>query len=118
MKDEGIYTPDETYAMESSIKNIKHEADGRCTVSPLLRPDYLPLRNNYFLALQRYRGLWKLLEKDERKQKIYANATDQMIKNGEIDEVEEDPKESKNMNRCLNYLPHHGITKLDRLSTK
>ena len=29
MKDEGIYTPDETYAMESFIKNIKQEADGR-----------------------------------------------------------------------------------------
>ena len=41
-----------------------------------------------------------------------------MIKNGEIEEVVEDPKESKNMNRYLNYLPHHGVIKLERLSAK
>ena len=80
MKEEGIYTPDETYALESFIKNIKQEADGRYTVSPLLRPEHLPLRNNYFLALQRYRGLLKSLEKDEIKPKIYSDAINQMIK--------------------------------------
>ena len=41
-----------------------------------------------------------------------------MIKNGEIEEVKEHRKESQNMNRHINYLPHHGVIKMGRLTTK
>ena len=41
-----------------------------------------------------------------------------MIQNGEVEEVSEDPRKSKNMDRTINYLPHHGVFKFDRISTK
>ena len=42
-KDESIYTPEEKYAVESFLKNIKQEKDGRYTVNPLLKPNHLKL---------------------------------------------------------------------------
>ena len=118
MENESEYTPDEKRAMESFFKNIKQEEDGMYTVNPLLKTEQLLLKNNYFLALQRYRGLWKSLEKDKAKQEIYTESINQMIKNGEIEEVKEHRKESQNMNRHINYLPHHGVIKMGRLTTK
>ena len=41
-----------------------------------------------------------------------------MIDNAEVEEVKEDPNESKNMDKHLNYLPHHGVFKFGRISTK
>ena len=118
MENESEYTPDEKRAMESFFKNIKQEEDGMYTVNPLLKTEQLLLKNNYFLALQRYRGLWKSLEKDKAKQEIYTESINQMIRNGEIEEVKEHRKESQNMNRHINYLPHHGVIKMGRLTTK
>ena len=80
MENESKYTPDEKRAMESFFKNIKQEEDGMYTVNPLLKTEQLLLKNNYFLALQRYSGLWKSLEKDKAKQEIYTESINQMIK--------------------------------------
>ena len=44
---------------------------------------------------------------DELKNKTYSEAIQQMIQNGEVEEVSEDPRKSKNMDRTINYLPHH-----------
>ena len=41
-----------------------------------------------------------------------------MIQNKKVEEVIECPSKTKNMDAYLNYLPHHGVFKMDSLSTK
>ena len=73
------YTVEEQYAIETFEKNIKREADGRYTVSPLFRKPDVKLKNNYYLALKRYRALRKTLERDELKNTTYCEAIKQLI---------------------------------------
>ena len=112
------YTVDEQYAIDSFLRNIKREKDGRYTVSPLFKENAVPLKNNYYHALKRYRALRKTLEQNEIKNKIYCDSIDTMIRNGEVKLVQESPKVSKDMDAYLNYLPHHGVFKMERISTK
>ena len=112
------YTVEEKQALDTFIKNVRREKDGRYTVSPLHKNKNLHLRNNYYHALTRYRALQKTLDRDESKRKIYSDAINQLIINGEVEEVNEHPSKSKNMDANMNYLPHHGVFKLDRLTTK
>ena len=39
-------------------------------------------------------------------------------KNGKVEEVIETPVDSKNRDRNINYLPHHGVFKFERIATK
>ena len=55
---------------------------------------------------------------NELKNKTYGEAIKQMIENGEVEEIKEDPSTARNMDRNINYLPHHGVFKFDRISTK
>ena len=52
------------------------------------------------------------------KSKTYSEAINEMIKNDEIEEVIEDIRAIKNMDAHLNYLPHHGVFKMEKLTTK
>jgi len=97
------YTLEERYALDTFEKNVRREADGRYTVSPLFRKPNIRMRNNYYLALKRYRALRKTLERDELKNKTYCEAIQQLIDKGEVEEVDEDPRKTKNMDACLNF---------------
>ena len=112
------YTVDEEYAMETFLKNVKQEEDGRYTVSPLFKKDFVPIKNNYYHVKARYRSVRKMMGGDELKNKTYGEAIRKMIDNGEVEEVKENPIQSRNMDRHINYLPHHGVFKFDRVSTK
>ena len=112
------HTVEEQYAVDSFLKNVKRDKNGRYTVSPLFKEKNVPIKNNYHHARVRYRALRNSLGRDELKHKTYNEAIQQMIKNGEVEEVIENPNETKNMDAYLNYLPHHGVFKMDRLSTK
>ena len=57
------YTLEERYALDTFEKNVRREADGRYTVSPLFRKPNIRMRNNYYLALKRYRALRKNFRK-------------------------------------------------------
>ena len=104
--------------MNSFLKNVKQEKDGRYTVSPLYRQNFTPIKNNYYHARKRYKSLRQTMGGNQLKNKTYGEAIQTMIDNAEVEEVKEDPKESKNMDKHLNYLPHHGVFKFDRISTK
>ena len=116
--DETTYTPDQMYALEGFKRNIKVEEDGRYTVDPLFKENSKPLKNNYYRALARYKAVRKSLARDKTKKEIYTQAVQEMIKNGEIEKVIEPPNRSENMDLFMNYLPHHGVIKMDRLTTK
>ena len=55
---------------------------------------------------------------DQLKNKTYNEAIQQMIQNGEVEEVNENPTKSKNLERNINYLLRHGVFKFNRISTK
>ena len=55
---------------------------------------------------------------DQLKNKTYSEAIQQMIDNGEVEEIKENIMDSRNMDRNTNYLSHHGVFKFYRLSTK
>jgi len=112
------YTVDEEHAMDSFLQNVKQEKDGRYTVSPLYKQNFVPIKNNFYLARKRYKSLRQTMGGDELKNKTYSEAIKQMIDNGEVEEVKEDPINARNMDRNINYLPHHGVFKFDRISTK
>ena len=78
---ENKYTVDEEHAMNSFLKNVKQEEDGRYTVSPLYKQNFTPIKNNFYLARKRYKSLRKTMEGDERKNKTYGEAIKQMIDN-------------------------------------
>ena len=59
-----------------------------------------------------------MLKRYELKNKTYCEAIQQLIAKGEVEEVIEDPRKTKNMDACFNFLPHHGVFKMDRITTK
>ena len=59
-----------------------------------------------------------MIGRDKLKNKSYSEAIQQMIEKGEVEEIQENPIEARNMDRNINYLPHHGVFKFDRISTK
>ena len=42
--EDGAYTVEEQYAVDSFLKNVRKEEDGRYTVSPLLKEANVPLK--------------------------------------------------------------------------
>ncbi len=117
IKDENNYSYEENYAMENFYKNIKVTKDGRYSIAPMFKEDAKPLRNNYFLALMRYRNLRRSLNNKPLKKKAYNEALKCMLENEEIEEVLENSASSKNMDIFVNYIPHSAVTKQERVTT-
>ena len=46
-----------------------------------------------------------MIGRDKLKNKSYSEAIQQMIEKGEVEEIQEDPMEARNMDRAINYLP-------------
>ena len=87
--DKNDYTYEEKYAMENFYKNIKVTPEGRYSVVPMFKENAEPLRNNYFLALMRYRSLKRSLSNHPDRKDEYNKALKCMLDNGEIEEVKE-----------------------------
>ena len=96
------HTEDEEFVLNSFLKNVKQEKDGRYTVSPLFKQNFVPIKNNYYLARRRYKSLKQMMGGDQLKNKTYNEAIQQMIQNGEVEEVIENPTNSKNLERNIN----------------
>ena len=62
---------DEQYAIDTFKANLKFE-DGSYWVKPLFKKDYIPMLNNYNIALRRYKSLQRQLSKDSTLKKLYA----------------------------------------------
>ena len=77
------------------MKNVKQESDGRYTVSPLFKQNFIPIKNNYYHARKRYKTLKQMIGGDQLKNKTYSEAIQQMIENEEVEEVIESPVDSK-----------------------
>ena len=65
--EDGTYTVEEQYAVDSFLKHVKKEEDGRYTVSPLLKESNVPLKNNYYHARKRYQSLKSSLTREKKR---------------------------------------------------
>ena len=87
-------------------------------MKPLLKQDFIPMRNNYFMALRRYKALKERLSKDKHLKDMYSKAMETLIVNKEVEEVKESALEIPDPIRYLNYTPHLAVIKLDKSTTK
>ena len=82
---ENKYTVDEEFALNSFLKNVKQENDGRYRVSPLFKQNFIHIKNNYYHARKRYKTLKQMIGGDQLKNKTYSEAIQQMIQNEEVE---------------------------------
>ena len=114
---ESDLTMDEQYAVQQFNESITMR-DGRYFVKPILIRDFVPMKNNYFVALRRYKALRHQLSKDKAIEEMYSSAIQTLIDNKEVVKVEESYLEASDQNRYLNYIPHLAVVKKDRITTK
>ena len=114
---ENNYSYEEEYAVNLFKRTIKREPDGRYAIQPLFKKHSVPLKNNFYLALVRYRALMRSLRRHPDRLQTYNEALKKMLDNDEIEEVIENPQESKRPDKNLFYIPHSAVVKPERLTT-
>ena len=111
------HTADETFAIEQ-FKTHVEKKNGRYYLRPLFKAEFQPMKNNYHIALRRYNSLRNQLKKDPKLEEMYSGAIETMIKNKEVELVEEFNLNIADTSRYINYIPHMAVVKLDKVSTK
>ncbi|GFU73039.1 uncharacterized protein TNCV_405581 [Trichonephila clavipes] len=69
------------------------------------------------LVLKRLEQLWRRLSKDKQMENLYKEFMQQYLDLGHMEKVEEHFDETSANNICY-YLPHHGIFRPDKTTTK
>ena len=120
LKEESIkdskFTADEIYAMEQFKRHIEWK-NGRYYVKPLLKKNFIPMKNNYHIALRRYKLLRRQLLKHPAQAEMYSAAIKKMIDNKEVEPIDESQAELADLTRYINYIPHFGVFRLDKSTT-
>ena len=119
VENESRYSYEEEYAKKNLFrKTVKQLSDGQYVVNPLFKKEAVKLRNNYFLALMRFNSLRKSLKRHPDRFSLYNDALKDMLEDQTIEEVIENPEETKNMAKFFYFLPHSAVIKMDRVTTK
>ncbi|GFX76728.1 integrase catalytic domain-containing protein [Trichonephila clavipes] len=69
------------------------------------------------LAMKRLDQLWRRLSKDKQMENLYREFMQQYLDLGHMEKVEEHSEETSANNICY-YLPHHGVFRPDKSTTK
>ena len=88
--------------------------DGRYKVSLPWKEFHEPLADNYLLSERRLRGLIQRLKHDPELLKEYNRTIQEQLANGVIEPVFPDEKATNQ----VHYLPHHGVVRSDKATTK
>ena len=67
----------------------------------------MPLKNNYYLSLIRFKTLRRSLRKNSTKATTYNTEMKKLLDDGKIEEISEPTKEDKNMDMNIYDLPTH-----------
>ena len=108
---------EEKYALEQFNKTIEFQ-DGQYFVKPIFKKGCIPLLNNFHLALDRFRKLKYRLSKTPELEEKYNEAMNTLIKNDEVEKVDESPLDVSEPGRVLYYLPHLPIVNEQKTTTK
>ena len=97
----------------NQLNNSCHFDGERYEVGLPWKKDHPPLVHNYGQAYQRLVSTERRLANNSEKARIYCEAVSQYIEDGHAQPLHEDHKADK-----IRYLPHHGIFREDRSTTK
>ena len=111
------FSAEEQYALDQFKQTIEFN-EGQYFVKPIFKRGCIPLLNNYNLALDRYRKLRYRLSKNPELRTKYSDAINTLIKNEEVEKVEETPLEASEPGRVVYYLPHLPVVNEQKTSTK
>lgn len=82
---------------------------------PLVNSTDVPVPSHYQLSLNRLRSLGKRLKKDKELAIAYDNVIKEQLDSGIIEKIDDD---SEVIDGKVHYLPHHGVIRKDRTTTK
>ena len=88
--------------------------DGRYQVCLPWKEFHKPLADNYQLSLKRLKGLLKRLRHDPKIMEEYDLTIKEQLSKGIIESVNPEDKTAE----PVHYLPHHGVVRSDKLTTK
>ena len=109
----GIQSPDKSVSEEFS--NSIGFSGGRYEVSLPWKDFHDPLPDNYQLSLRRLRGLLRRLQQDPTLLHDYDAIIQDQIKKGIVEVVEDTERPTIGK---VHYLPHHGVIRHDKKTTK
>ncbi|GFV09435.1 integrase catalytic domain-containing protein [Trichonephila clavipes] len=97
------------------MTHTRNEA-GRYVVQMPVK-DIQGLGHSKGLAMKRLDQFWRRLSKDKRMENLYREFMQQYLDLGHMEKVEEHSDETSANNICY-YLPHHGVFRPDKSTTK
>lgn len=105
---------DEENACEQHfIRNTYRDSSGRFVVSLPLKQDRNVLGDSKTCAMKRFQSLERKLENNSSLRDKYISFMDEYVNLGHMTKVQDDSQ----TNVCY-YMPHHGVLKEDRTTTK
>lgn len=110
----GISQQENSESLYEQFTNSVSLQNGRYQMSLPWKEFHRPLSNNYLLSLKRFKGLLKRLRHDPKMMKEYDMVIKEQLARGIIEPVDPD-KETSNQ---VHYLPHHGVLRHDKSTTK
>ena len=88
-------------------------SDGRYKVPLPWKEFHQPLSDNYLLSVKRLKGLLSRLRRSPEILKLYDSTIQEQLARGIIEPVPPDEKTD-----LVHYLPHHGVIRTDKATTK
>ncbi|XP_069355819.1 uncharacterized protein [Maniola hyperantus] len=104
-------TPEERACEEHFMKTTKRKPDGRFIVSLPLKESPEVLGDSYQMAKSRFLSLERKLARDSNMRQLYVEFMKEYLT---LDHM----TEQKTLNNKACYLPHHGVLKESRTTTK
>ena len=79
-------TEDERFAEESFKANVTYKV-GKYWVKPIFKAEFKPVKNNYAIALRKYKALRNRLSKNDELEKMYSEAMYILIAYNEVERI-------------------------------
>ncbi|GFT58774.1 integrase catalytic domain-containing protein [Trichonephila clavipes] len=95
------------------VHTHRKNCEGRYVVSRALSKDPSCLGNSKDIAIRRLNSLWKRLSRDSRYLSLYAEFLKEYEELGHLERVVESSEPPTHY-----YIPHHGVLRLEKLTTK
>ena len=106
--------PQETSVQEEFTQSI-HFKEGRYEVTLPWKPTHRPLPTNLELCKRRLTSLLKRLKTTPKILEDYNNIIQEQLHKGIVEPVPEEEADSQGR---IHYLPHHGVVRTDKTTTK
>ncbi|XP_067122120.1 uncharacterized protein [Centruroides vittatus] len=111
-----LMSKEEEYCEDHYQRTHRRNEDGRYIVQ-MATKEIQNLGESRKLALKRLNQLWKRLSRDKQLKELYQNFMKEYLDLGHMERVQEPPADQTAYNICY-YLPHHGVFRPDKTTTR